>query len=410
MFIKFLLLSLTRVYSTGVGFLLILLSAEILGLDIRGKIAIAVTWMTAFFTFLHLSIGQLGYKIVIDDKNKTSEVISYFIIYDLVITLFLAIALPVIFHFFVPISKISLFELYFSLLLVPVMMLEQQLLTLFLAFNDTNVLNKVSVVNRTLNLLLTSILIFTFPNYFTFIICLFLLSASMAYSYYIKIKKDFSYRFKKYDFIQLIKNGVNFHFFNAFGYIGYTLLPLLILPVYVASNEFALYEIGFKLISLVMIVATSCQLLAMRVFGKEIDFKKGWSKYLKIVFIYFIISYIIVLSYILAYPYLIKIDYFSKYTISLTTLYELIPYIPLIGTTAFLPTLFVNLNLLNLSALYNFILGVFCFSLLFILSNLYSVDGVFIALKFVYILSGLLFLAVMFFIYYKKIKVSPDVN
>ncbi|WP_273844456.1 hypothetical protein [Providencia rettgeri] len=410
MLIKFLLLSLTRVYSTGVGFLLILLSAEILGLDIRGKIAIAVTWMTAFFTFLHLSIGQLGYKIVIDDKNKTSEVISYFIIYDLIITLSLAISLPVIFNFFIPTSKISLLELYFSLLLVPVMMLEQQLLTLFLAFNDTNVLNKVSIINRTLNLIFTSLLLFAFPNYFTFIACLFLLSASMAYSYFSKIKNEFSYQFIKFNFIKLVKNGINFHFFNAFGYIGYTLLPLLILPLYVANNEFALYEIGFKLISLVMIVATSCQLLAMRVFSKEINIKSGWNQYLKIVLIYFIISYIIVLLYSLIYSYIINISYFSKYFISLTTLYELIPYIPLIGTTAFLPTLFVNLNLLNLSALYNFILGAFCFSLLFILSNLYSVDGVFIALKIVYTLSGLLFLAVMFFIYYKKIKASPDVN
>ncbi|OAT51689.1 MATE family efflux transporter [Providencia heimbachae] len=409
MLIKFIFLSLTRVYSTGIGFLLILLSAEILGLDIRGKIAIAVTWMTAFFTFLHLSIGQLGYKIVIDDKNKTSEVISYFIVYDFIITLSLAVVLPVIFHLFIPASKISLFELYFSLLLVPVMMLEQQLLTLFLAYNDTNVLNKLSIINRTLNLLLTSILIFISPNYFTFIVCLFLLSASMAYSYYAKINHNFSYKFINYNFINLIKNGINFHFFNAFGYIGYTLLPLLILPTYVASNEFALYEIGFKLISLVMIIATSCQLLAIRVFSKENDIKKGWNQYLKIVFIYFLISYMVVLSYILIYPYIIKIEYFSKYFISLTTLYELIPYIPLIGTTAFLPTLFVNLNLLKLSALYNFILGIFCFSLLFTLSKLYNIDGIFIGLKFVYGISGVLFLAIMFFIYYTKIKVIPDV-
>lgn len=404
MLLKFLFLTSTRVYSTGIGFLLIILSAELLGFDTRGKIAVAVTWMTAFFTFMHMSIGQLGYKIALDSKDRVTEIISYFIAYDLIITIIIGIFLPLIYNSFIPNNIISLSELYYSLPLVTIMMLEQQLLSLFLAFKDTKVLNRISIINKTASLVITTILMLVFPSYLTFIICMFLLSTSMAYSYYFNInnKKYFSFSFS--EFISLIRNGISFHFFNAFGYIGYTIFPLLIIPKFVDSNKFALYEIGFKLISLVMIIATSCQLLAMRSFSKEKNIKRSWEQFLYIVLIYFTVSYFVVIVYFIVFPFLIEFNFLSKYRISLFTLKELLPFIPLIGTTAFLPTLFVNLNLLNLSALYNFILGLLCFFLIFILSNLYGVNGIFLGLKISYFSAGILSSIIMLYIYYSKIK------
>lgn len=404
MFLKFISLSLARVYSTGVGLLLIIVSSEILGLDIRGKIAIAVTWMTAFFTFLHLSIGQLGYKIVIEDRKRTSEVIGYFIIYDIAITVILSLALPIVYGFFIPSTKITLPEFYFSLALVPIMMFEQQMLTLFLAFNDTGILNRISIINRTGNFVITLGLLFLFPGYYTFIICLFILSASMAFSYYQSIHNNELYCFIMSEFKRLIKRGLGFHFFNAFGYIGYTLLPLLILPRYVSSEKFALYEIGFRFISLIMIIATACQLLAMRAFSREQSIIKGWRQYLRIVCIYFALSYTTVIIFFLLYPMLFSLPYVAKYGLSLSVFRDLLPYVPFIGTTVFLPTLFVNLNLLNLSALYNFILGILCFVLIFVFAKTLGVVGIFISLKIVYSLSALLFIFIMWFIYTKKIK------
>nr|BBM63183.1 predicted O-antigen flippase [Escherichia albertii] len=404
MFFKFIYLSLARVYSTGIGLLLIIFSSEMLGLDARGKIAIAITWMTAFFTFLHLSIGQLGYKIVIDDRKRTSEIIGYFIAYDISVTSVLALVLPVVYHFFIPWTKITLPEFYFSLTLVPIMMFEQQMLTLFLAFNDTGKLNLISILNRTGNFVITLGLLFLFPGYYTFIFCLFVLSFSMSLSYFLFVYNNERCYFVAREFKKLIKRGAGFHFFNAFGYIGYSILPLLILPKYVSSEQFALYEIGFRFISLIMIIATACQLLAMRVFSREDNIIKGWKLYLRIVFIYFTISYIVVVFFYLLYPILFDFTYVIKYRLSLSIFRELLPYVPFIGTTVFLPTLFVHFNLLNLSALYNFTLGIFCFILIFSLAKTFGVTGVLISLKIIYSLSALLFTFIIWVVYTKKIK------
>lgn len=405
MLLKFIFLSLSRVYSSGIGLLLILFSAGILGLTVRGEIAISVTWMTAFFTFLHLSIGQLGYKKVLEDKKRGKEIILYFIIYDLFITLLLAIFLPLIYDLFIPTNKISLIDFYFALSLVPIMMLEQQLLSLFLASNDTNVLNRISITNRTLNFLITLLLIYLLPNYYTFIICLFILSAAMAYSYYKNINYTGRYVFDAHEFFQLIKNGVGFHFFNAFGYIGYTLLPLLILPKFISSEKFALYEIGFRFISLVMIIATSCQLMGMRAFSKERDVIRGWSQYLRIILIYFSLSYTAVFAFLILYPFISAIPFLIKFNLSFSVFKELLPYVPLIGTTAFLPTLFVNLNMLKLSAIYNFTLGLCCFILIIIFTKLLGVSGLLLSLKIIYSFAGVLFIIIICYVYNEKIRI-----
>lgn len=403
MVIKFVLLAVSRVYSTAVGLFLVLMSAEFMGLEERGKIAISVTWVTALFTFLHLSIGQLSYRIVINDKKRVNEMITYFIVYDLLLTVILFVFYPFIYHLFVPAKAINLGEFYLALPLVPIMMFEQQMLSLFLALQDTNKLNKITVINKSINLVVTTCLIYLYPDYMVFIICLFMLSFFMSISYFLGITEKYRLKFDRIEFTKLLAKGGGFHFFNAFGYIAYTSLPLLILPNLLITNDFALYEIGFKLISVVLIIATSSQLLSMRVFSKELDLKVAWKKYLNVIFLYFILSYSIVFFYMLLHPFLLDIGVLKKYYLSFEVLHSLLPYVPLIGTALFLPTLFVNFEMMSASALYNIILGGLGFILLIGMSYVSGVAGVLNALKIVYVFSGLLFFLIIRHIHINKI-------
>ncbi|MCF1957717.1 MULTISPECIES: hypothetical protein [Proteus] len=406
MFIKFIFLAFSRFYSTFVGLVLLLLSTEILGFEQRGQIAISISWMTTIFTISYLSLGQIGYKIVVDDNSKISNVISIFFIYSLLVTLSILLLVYPIYKYFLPNGSIEIEYFIFSVILIPGLMLEQQMLSLFIGKRDTSIMNKITIIVKTFILLLSILLIYLFPSKYLFISLLSLMSLLLAFSFFYNLNKDINFKFH-FDFTlfkKMLLSGLNFHFFNAFGYILYTQLPLLVLPWFFPNDIYAKYEITFKFLSLLTIIATTCQLLGMRIFSNtEISKKVAWKKYISIVGIYFLLSYCIVGICYLIKPILFNFNFFNEYQTSYILFLQLALFIPFMNTSAFLPTLFLNLNKLNLSAIYNVLLGLISLILISTTILFFNPEDIFNALKIVYIAAGMLFLYFICALYKRNI-------
>ncbi|MEG3222148.1 hypothetical protein PD716_16150 [Vibrio gigantis] len=404
-FFKYIYLVLSKGYATSIGILVLIFTNEMLGFSTRGEIAIAITWVSVFFTVLYLSLGQIGYKIVVDDKRKINEVVTALLIYTAFMTALIYLISPIVYVTISPINSLDFKLFLIALSIFPMMMLEQQFTSLFLSVRDTNKMNKINIFSKSVFLLLSLIFISFYPSFLTYIVCVFLGHLFTVTFLYRAIfeNNSYNYTFDIKVFKYMLKKGSGFHFYNAFGYIAYSYLPMIVLPYYIDNETVAKYELSFKLLALFAILASSCQLLGMRLFSSSCR-KSAWVQYCKLVFFYFFLSLLIAVIVKIIINYYLDSGYYEQYHESVMFVNELLYYIPFMFTSIFLPTLFLNFDMLKMSARYNVVFGLVSLISMFHFISKYDEGGIVIAMRYIYLSSGFLFFICLAYIYVTKVR------
>ncbi|EKI0736900.1 oligosaccharide flippase family protein [Vibrio parahaemolyticus] len=388
-----------KLYSLSLGFVIMFYTLNVLGVEERGEIAIVLSWSSTLFTALYLSLGQIAYRRIKDNHLEINTVCSSLLTFTLLVTVFLIVIIPICYAFFIPNGRVSLLLLYFSCFSVPFLMLEQYFLSLNLVGNNIKKINSILLISKTISF----VIIIFFSNVFSLSVMLVVFSITLANVtsglwFFVDFKKrnKFIFKFSKVNLISMLKEGASFHIFNAIGFIIYTNGVLLLSPWFISKFEYGIIDVSLKIVSVYTVIGMAFQTVIMGFFGKE-GLRDAWGEFNKVLLLY-IMSFLVIVfaSFFILKPLLSLIISENSELIS-SFVVELLPFLILMVTSTFVPSLFVIFGWYRYSALYNVILAlVTFFSLIYFMSN-QGVTGIVSSLKITYCTMGLLFVLV----YYK---------
>ncbi|EGQ9304205.1 oligosaccharide flippase family protein [Vibrio parahaemolyticus] len=385
-----------KLYSLSLGFVIMFYTLNVLGVEERGEIAIVLSWSSTLFTALYLSLGQIAYRRIKDNALELNTVCSSLLIFILLVTMCLVVIVPICYALFIPSGRVSLLLLYFSCFSVPFLMLEQYFLSLNLVGNNIKKINVILLTSKTISF----VIIIFFSNVFSLSVSLVVFSITFANIisglwFFIDFKKrnKFTFVFSKVNLFSILKEGAGFHIFNALGFILYTNGVLLLSPWFISKFDYGIVDVSLKIVSIYTVVGMAFQTVIMGFFGKE-ELREAWGNFNKILALYFISFLIIILtSFFVLKPVLSLLINENSELISGFVL-ELLPYLALMVTSTFVPSLFVIFGWYRYSAFYNIILAFITLSsLIFFMSN-QGVLGIISSLKVTYCTMGVLFVFV----------------
>ncbi|EGQ7675718.1 oligosaccharide flippase family protein [Vibrio parahaemolyticus] len=385
-----------KLYSLSLGFVIMFYTLNVLGVEERGEIAIVLSWSSTLFTALYLSLGQIAYRRIKDNALELNTVCSSLLIFILLVTMCLVVIVPICYALFIPSGRVSLLLLYFSCFSVPFLMLEQYFLSLNLVGNNIKKINVILLTSKTISF----VIIIFFSNVFSLSVSLVVFSITFANIisglwFFIDFKKrnKFTFVFSKVNLFSILKEGAGFHIFNALGFILYTNGVLLLSPWFISKFDYGIVDVSLKIVSIYTVVGMAFQTVIMGFFGKE-KLREAWGNFNKILALYFISFLIIILtSFFVLKPVLSLLINENSELISGFVL-ELLPYLALMVTSTFVPSLFVIFGWYRYSAFYNIILAFITLSsLIFFMSN-QGMLGIISSLKVTYCTMGVLFVFV----------------
>lgn len=379
---------LAKVLNALVGLILLFVSNEFLGFEIRGQAGIILYWVSMVFTVSYLSLGQIGFKYIVIKGFNVQDVMKNLLIYN-IIFLMLALLVTLFFKLFGYVFEVKMGTVFILIITIPLMMLEQQLNSIYLVKYAPLDLAK-TVIKSKLTVLPISIGIFymwpTVTGFFLSNLVMYLIS--VVYLYY-SYNENIFFFWKKGGFFlfDLVKDGIKYHSFNALGYVLYMQFPMLYLGKIASNYSFSQYEIAMRFLAIFSIVATSCQVIITHVFKRVSNRLDIWNEIKKLSLIYFSVSYFFVFFSYLFVVFVSDFELGKKYELSILIFKELVWFVPFIGIAQFVPTIYLHLDRVNLSSIYNFLLGFFSLFTVIALGTIMGESGVVFAIKLTYIFS-----------------------
>lgn len=383
------------------GFFVTFVTYNILGSQARGQIAIILTWIGVLQTIFYFSLGQITYKKVIDNLISREMALRIVLTFDLLAVFFVYFFGVLVYMFAIPPNSINILTFLFALSAVPLLIIEQQLLSLNLADNNIQWINKVIFLSKTIGFLFYFVFFVVLEcqsiiMFFVFYNTSMLLSVSIYLVFYCRKINVTSFRFELYDTWKILKDSIVFHS----SAIGYSLIingPIIVLSWMVDINQVAHFEISMKLISVFLVVGQAMQTIVMGQFSNG-DFIQGWMSYrhcllwlvvvliMSVIFSYFVAPYVI--------PYLIETDSEVVLGIFNSLLFIVLP----MNLMQILISIYLVRSWYWQISIIHFGVGVLCLVSGFYLVKLFGINGIIYSQWIIYSVLLLVFLLTFFFV------------
>lgn len=299
-----------KLYVMVIGFIVTFMTYNVLGSKGRGEIAIILTWIAILQTVLYFSLGQIAYKKVIDNVISRESALRSILTFDLLVFFLIYFFGVLIYIFAIPQNSVNPLTFLFALIAVPLLIMEQQLLSLNLADNNIQWINKVVFLSKTIGFVFYFVFFFVLKYQSTMLFFVFyninlLLSVFIYFVFYCKKIKITSLKLDFYNMWEMIKDSIAFHS-NAIGYALIINSPIIVLSWIVDVNQVAHFEMSMKLLSIFLVVGQAFQTIIMGQFSKG-NFILGWQHYKTcLLWLMIILMASIFISYFVA-PYIIPI-------------------------------------------------------------------------------------------------------
>lgn len=264
LFIRLINMSGARIYSVLLGVISLTLTARMLGPEGRGQIVAVTTWITAFSTIGHLSLGQVSMRQA--SLNFTGDWLSRSLSLLLINTTLMTFLSAVILggtYYLNPglFGGISMSLLMVGFCMLPTMIWESYGGHLLSASNNIEFYNRSQVISRTVGLILLVFLLYIKPEPTMVVVSnavAFLLSAVFCINFYLKkIRLSLPSR---QDIITYYKSGLLLHL-NTIGTFIFSGADVLIINYFRGSKDTGLYQLGLQIISVMLIVPNSAAMI-----------------------------------------------------------------------------------------------------------------------------------------------------
>ena len=298
-----------KIYVCLLSLIGLIITARYLGTNGRGTVVAIQTWVEMFYTFSYLSLGETAYHYLLKNKEKTNETFSSLLVFAVANSIIFFIIFINLYVF----NKNIFGELQFNLLCIgffslPFIIWEQYSNSLFLVLNKLNVYNKSQAICKTIGLAILLFFIITLEQGVIGFLISVLLGYILysAYSFYLLfIKNKITLKFSIQNLKNLITKAFSLHF-NAIGSFFFIKSDILMLNYYLTKKDVGIYDLGFRLIWITMLIPISIQLVSFSRIAK-LGVKNAWGEYKTLFFQAILIMILIaILEYILS-PYFIPL-------------------------------------------------------------------------------------------------------
>lgn len=277
----------SKIYGVILGVVSLTLTARMLGPQGRGEVAAVTTWITAFATFGHLSLGPVVMRNASLNFKGTwlSDSLSILIFNTVIMTI---VSVAVIFglRLFDPqiFGEISPRLMIFGLMMLPFMIWDSYGHHLLTASNEIEVYNRSQVISRTIGLVFLIALLAELEFGSKGVI----ISNAIGFAigggigiYFLTRNTKLTFPSKE-KILSFYKNGFTLHL-NTIGTFLFSGADLLLLNYYKGTKETGLYQIGVQLIGVMLIIPQSASMIIYSQLASAGP-DKGWQYQKKICF------------------------------------------------------------------------------------------------------------------------------
>ena len=253
-----------------------MITSRYLGPEKQGTLAALVAWITIFFQFFSLSIGQIiqhrfqqGQR---DDKQFLSLLSANFVALTVLLCVTACISFTGSYLIF---GETAFKGLYLSIIvmgagLIACLMLEEHFRCLFIIYQKVRLFNLYAVIGRTVWLLSTLFVVFILNKGIEYILIAQSLGALLVMLLCCNNIKVSIFRFELLavrEMIELCRNGLNLHLNTIATYV-LAQCGILVLNLYAEKPEVAWFQIAFQM---VMILTILPQSLSTALYAKMAD-------------------------------------------------------------------------------------------------------------------------------------------